>query len=101
MATISESNLYLPVKRYLETPGFEVKGEISGCDLVALRGNGPPIVIIGELKLSFAFELLLQGIDRASAGDEVWLAVWLRNPARDENTIGVFANFAECRVLVC
>lgn len=75
MATISESNLYLPLKRYLEKLGFEVKGEICGCDLVALRGEGPPTVIVGELKLSFNLELLLQGIDRASACDEVWLAV--------------------------
>ena len=72
---MSESNLYLPVKRYLEKLGFEVKGEICGCDLVALRGDGPPIVVVGELKLSFNLELILQGIDRASACDEVWLAV--------------------------
>ncbi len=73
--TISESALYLPVKRYLEQLGFEVKGEICGCDLVALRGDGKPVVVIGELKLSFNLELLLQGIDRSSACDEIWLAV--------------------------
>jgi hypothetical protein len=61
VAKISESNLYLPVKRYLEKLGFEVKGEICGCDLVALRGDEPPIVVIGELKLTFNLELLLQG----------------------------------------
>jgi hypothetical protein len=73
--TKSESNLYLPVKRYLEKMGFEVKGEVCGCDLVALRGDGPPIVVVGELKLSFNLELLLQGVDRISACDEIWLAV--------------------------
>ena len=30
-----ESSLYLPVKRFLEKLGFEVKGEICSCDLVA------------------------------------------------------------------
>ncbi len=30
---------------------------------------------MGELKLRFNLELLLQGVDRASACDEVWLAV--------------------------
>jgi hypothetical protein len=32
-------------------------------------------VVVGELKLSFNLELVLQGIDRASACDEIWLAV--------------------------
>ena len=69
-----ETALYLPVKRFLEKLGFAVKGEIGGCDLVALSGDDPPIVVIGELKLSFNLELVLQGIDRAGACDEVWLA---------------------------
>jgi hypothetical protein len=70
-----ESSLYSPVKRYLEKLGFQVKGEICGCDLVALREDGPALLIVGELKLSFNLELLLQGIDRSSACDETWLAV--------------------------
>ena len=48
-----ETALYLPVKRFLEKLGFTVKGEIGGCDLVALSGDDPPIVVIGELKLTF------------------------------------------------
>jgi hypothetical protein len=48
----SETSLYRPVKRYLETLGFTVKGEVCGCDLVAVRGDEPPIVVIGELKIS-------------------------------------------------
>ncbi|MBV8925182.1 MAG: hypothetical protein JOZ74_07405 [Bradyrhizobium sp.] len=69
-----ETALYLPVKRFLEKLGFAVKGEIGGCDLVALSGDDPPIVVIGELKLSFNLELVLQAVDRAAAADEVWLA---------------------------
>src|SRR4030081_73779 len=76
----AESSLYLPVKRYLEKLGFQVKGEICGCDLVALRGHGPPIVVVGEVKLSFNLELVLQGVDRTLASDEIWLAV--RSSAR-------------------
>jgi hypothetical protein len=72
---LQETSLYRPVKRYLEKLGFQVKGEICGCDLVALRGDGPAIVIVGELKLCFNLELLLQGIDRTPACDEIWLAV--------------------------
>lgn len=70
-----ETTLYAPVKRYLEGLGFAVKGEVCGCDLVALRGDEPPIVVIGELKLAFSLELVLQGIDRTGVCDEVWLAV--------------------------
>src|SRR5580700_4498878 len=69
-----ETALYLPVKRFLEKLGFTVKGEIGGCDLVALSGDDPPVVVIGELKLSFNLELVLQAVNRAGAADEVWIA---------------------------
>jgi hypothetical protein len=64
----------LPVKAFLEGLGFTVKGEIGGCDLLAISGDEAPVVVIGELKLSFNLELVLQAVDRASACDEVWLA---------------------------
>jgi hypothetical protein len=70
-----ESSLYLPVKRFLEKLGFEVKGEVCGCDLVALREGEPPVVVIGELKLAFTLDLVLQAVDRSAACDEIWLAV--------------------------
>jgi hypothetical protein len=70
-----ESSLYLPVKRFLEKLGFEVKGEVCGCDLVAVRDGEPPALVIGELKLTFTLELILQAADRAAVCDEVWLAV--------------------------
>jgi hypothetical protein len=69
-----ETALYLPVKRFLEKLGFTVKGEIGGCDLVGLSGDDPPVVVIGELKLAFNLELILQAIDRSPAGDEIWIA---------------------------
>ena len=71
----SETALYAPVKRFLEAQGFQVKGEVCGCDLVALRGDEPPVVVVGELKLRFNLELVLQGVERGAACDEVWLAV--------------------------
>lgn len=70
-----ETTLYPPVKHFLERLGFAVKGEVCGCDVVALKGDAPPIVVVTELKLSFNLELVLQGVDRAAACDEVWLAV--------------------------
>ena len=70
-----ETSLYPPVKRFLEGLGFEVKGEVCGCDLVALDRGTPAALIIGELKLSFTLELVLQAVDRSAACDEVWVAV--------------------------
>jgi hypothetical protein len=58
-----EVELYQPVKSYLEGLGYSVKGEIGGCDLVGLREDDR-VVIIGELKLSFNLELVLQAVDR-------------------------------------
>jgi hypothetical protein len=80
-----ETSLYPPVKRYLENLGFAVKGEVCGCDVVGLRGDG--IVVICELKLSFNLELVLQGVDRSAACEEIWLAVrtTLRRASRERD----------------
>lgn len=69
-----ETSLYMPVKRFLEDQGFAVKGEVGGCDLVALKDGEAPVVVVGELKLNFSLELVLQAVDQAVACDEVWLA---------------------------
>lgn len=69
-----ETALYLPIKAFLEAAGYEVKGEVSGCDLVGLSDAEPPVVVVCELKLSFNLELILQAVDRASVSDEVWIA---------------------------
>ncbi len=92
-----ETALYRPVKRFLEGLGFAPKGEIGGCDLVALSGDDPPIVVIGELKLSFNLELVLQGVDRAAAGDEVWLAARLSARGKGRESDARFRNL--CRRL--
>ena len=69
-----ETSLYLPVKAFLEAAGYEVKGEIGGCDLVGLASADPSVVVVCELKLSFNLELILQAVDRAAVADEVWIA---------------------------
>lgn len=92
-----ETSLYLPVKRFLEGLGFTVKGEIGGCDVVALRGDDPPLVVIGELKLTFNLELVLQGVDRAAAGDEIWLAARLSVRGKGRESDARFRNL--CRRL--
>lgn len=71
---MAEVSLYAPVKRFLESLDFVVKGEIGNCDVVGLREGEPPVLVICELKMQFNLELLLQAVDRAGACDEVWLA---------------------------
>jgi hypothetical protein len=92
-----ETALYLPVKRFLEKLGFTVKGEVGGCDLVALSGDDPPVVVIGELKLSFNLELILQAVDRAGAADEVWLAAKLSARGKGRESDARYRNL--CRRL--
>jgi hypothetical protein len=85
------------VKRFLEELGFAVKGEVGGCDLVGLKGGEPPVVVIGELKLTFNLELVLQGVDRAAAGDEIWLAARLSPRGRGRESDPRYRNL--CRRL--
>ncbi len=68
-----EAALYSPVKHFLERQGYDVKGEVRGCDLVARRGDEPPVIV--ELKLRFNLPLVLQGVDRLALTDRVYLAV--------------------------
>ena len=68
-----EAALYPPVKAFLERQGYVVKGEVRGCDLVARRGEEPPVIV--ELKLRFNLALVLQGVDRLALTERVYLAV--------------------------
>ena len=68
-----EHGLYPPVKAFLEAQDYAVKGEIDSCDVVAIRGGEPPVIV--ELKTSFSLPLVFQGIARQGLSDNVYLAV--------------------------
>ncbi|MEM9009876.1 MAG: DUF2161 family putative PD-(D/E)XK-type phosphodiesterase [Pseudomonadota bacterium] len=68
-----ETDLYPPLKTYLEAQGYTVKAEIGGCDLMARRDDEPPIVV--EMKTSFSLTLVLQGVARQRIFETVYLAV--------------------------
>jgi len=93
----TESALYLPIKRFLEGHGFVVKGEVGGCDIVAVRDDEPPLLVVTELKLSFTLDLVLQGVDRAACCDEVWLAVRASAKGRGRESDGRVKKL--CRLL--
>jgi hypothetical protein len=54
-------------------------------------------VVIGELKLSFNLELILQAVDRAGACDEVWLAAKLSARGKGRESDARYRNL--CRRL--
>src|SRR6266851_4892821 len=90
---VNEAMLYGPVKRFLEGCGYEVKGEVHGCDLVARRGDEPAVIV--ELKLRFTLALVLQGIDRLRLSERVYLAV----PRPSRGTRGVMPDAPPIRRL--
>ena len=70
---MKESDLYLPLKQYLEGQGYTVKGEVQHCDVVAMRGDELPVVV--ELKLSFNLSILLQVVERLSLTPTVYIGI--------------------------
>jgi hypothetical protein len=70
---LKETDLYQPVKRYLEGQGFTVKGEIDDCDVVAVRRAEEPVVV--ELKLTLNLNVILQAVARQRASPSVYVGV--------------------------
>lgn len=77
MSGFAETDLYWPVKAFLERQGYCVKGEVADADVVACREDEPPLIV--ELKAGFSLALLHQGVARLSITDAVYLCV----PRRD------------------
>ncbi|MDT3425087.1 hypothetical protein J2Z22_000600 [Paenibacillus forsythiae] len=74
MAVKRETELYAPLKNFFEKQGYEIKGEVRSCDLVGVRGDGEPPLIV-EMKKTFNLSLLLQGVERLKLSPAVYLAV--------------------------
>ncbi|WP_457646848.1 DUF2161 domain-containing phosphodiesterase [Profundibacter sp.] len=90
MAKPRETDLYPPVKTYLQGQGYEVKGEVGAVDVMAVRGEEDPVLV--ELKLGFSLALLHQGIARQTVSDAVYLAV-------PQGLKGMKENLSLCRRL--
>lgn len=76
---MKESDLYLPLKKFLEKQDYEVKAEVENCDVVAIKkavaseNVQPPTII--ELKLSLNLEVILQAVDRLSLSPIIYIGV--------------------------
>lgn len=79
MSNARETDLYPPIKAFLEDQGYVVKAEVGAADVVAVRGAEPPVVV--ELKLGFSLTLFHQCLARLKVADDVYLAV-ARQPGK-------------------
>jgi hypothetical protein len=70
---MKEIDLYDPVKRFLENQGYEVKGEIGECDMLAVQGTQDPVVV--ELKLVFSLDVVLQAVNRLNVSPVVYIGI--------------------------
>lgn len=94
---MAETDLYLPLKAFMEGAGYAVKGEVNGCDLVGVKEGEQPVLVVCEMKLAFNLELVMQGVNRATACDEVWLAARSSKTAKGREHDARFRNL--CRRL--
>ncbi|MDA8585612.1 DUF2161 domain-containing phosphodiesterase [Rhodobacteraceae bacterium] len=68
-----ETDLYAPIKTFLEGQDYEVKAEVAAADVVACRAGEDPLIV--ELKTTFSLALIHQGIERQKITDAVYIAV--------------------------
>jgi hypothetical protein len=95
MTAMRETDLYLPVKVFLEGQGYAVKSEVAGADVVACRGDEAPVIV--EMKTGFSLALLRQGVARQAVTDWVYLAI--PKPAGRAGQQALKANLTLCRRL--
>ena len=67
-----ETELYAPVKTFLEGQGYTVKAEVGAADVVACRNDEDPVIV--ELKTGFSLTLIHQAVARQSVTDVVYIA---------------------------
>lgn len=67
-----EEDLYHPLRDYLVTQGYTVRGEVRHCDVVAMK-DGAMLVI--EMKRNFTVDLLIQAARRQPYADGVYVAI--------------------------
>ena len=69
---MKESDLFEPVKKYLEASDYKVRAEVKNCDITATKNDE---LIIVELKLSANLQLFIQATDRQRITDSVYVAI--------------------------
>lgn len=71
-APIRETDLYPPLKSWLEGNGYVVRAEIGHCDIAARKGDD---LVLVEMKRAINLDLVLQALRRQRAHASVYAAV--------------------------
>lgn len=90
-----ESELYAPIKAFLQRQGYVVKGEVGAADMVAVRGGEPPVIV--ELKLRITLALFHQAVARMGVTEHVYIGV--PKPSGPSARRALKDNLALCRRL--
>ena len=69
---ILETELYEPIRSFLEAEGYEVQAEVKHCDIAAQKEEQ---LIIVELKKAFNLKLVYQALERQSLTEYVFVAI--------------------------
>ncbi len=72
---MKESDLYEPLRAYLEGQGYAVHGEVRGVDVVARHRERPDEIVAIELKSRMSLDLVVQAAQRTELTDSVYVAV--------------------------
>lgn len=72
MADFKETDLYEPIRAFLEEEGYQVQAEVKDCDIAAVKDGQ---LLIVELKKAFNLKLVYQGLERQSLADQVFVAI--------------------------
>ena len=72
MADFKETDLYEPIRAFLEEEGYQVQAEVKDCDIAAVKDGQ---LLIVELKKAFNLKLVYQGMERQSLTDQVFVAI--------------------------
>ena len=81
MTEFKETDLYEPIRAFLEEEGYQVQAEVKHCDIVAEK-DGRLVVV--ELKRAFGLKLVYQGLERQSLTDEVLWQSLVRKRAQEK-----------------
>ena len=72
MTDFKETDLYAPIRAFLEEEGYQVQAEVKDCDIAAVKDSQ---LVIVELKKSFNLKLVYQGLERQSLTEQVFVAI--------------------------
>ncbi len=69
---MKETDLFPPVRNYLESHGYNVHAEVGNCDIVATKNNE---TIILEMKLQLSVKLICQAVIRQKVESTVYIVI--------------------------